>query len=217
MSTNTRLIIVLVLFGLTFISLQFVQSAQIVPIKRTLTEFPAEIGEWKRTNVIQSSDAVVEMLGLDDYINYTYTAPDGMSLNFYVSYFSSVGTTGAYHSPQNCLPGGGWEIESVKGLPIKLNNPRASATINSLIVQSGAAKQITLYWFQNRGRIIANEYWEKIYLVTDSILKRRRDGSFVRIMAPATEENMAETEKRLKEFAEKTAVLLEDFIPGKDI
>ncbi len=87
MSTNTRLIIVLALFGLTFISLQFVQSAKIVPIKRTLTEFPAEIGEWKRTDVIQSSDAVVEMLGLDDYINYTYTAPDGMSLNFYTDNF----------------------------------------------------------------------------------------------------------------------------------
>ena len=217
MSTNVRLIIVLALFGLTFISLQFVQSAKVVPIKRPLAEFPAKIGEWERTNEIKSSDAVVEMLGLDDYINATYTAPDGMNLNFYVSYFSSVGTTGAYHSPQNCLPGSGWEIASVKGLPITINNPKRSTIINSLIVQNGSAKQITLYWFQNRGRIIANEYWEKIYLVTDSLLKRRRDGSFVRIMAPATEENMADTEKKLKEFAEKVAVQLENFIPGKDI
>ena len=217
MSTNTRLIIVLALFGLTFICLQFVQSAKVVPIKKSLSGFPAEIGEWKRTNAIQSSEAVVEMLGVDDYINSTYTAPDGMSLNFYVSYFSSVGTTGAYHSPQNCLPGGGWKIASVKGLPINVKNTGEQAKINSLIVQNGAAKQITLYWFQNRGRIIANEYWEKIYLVLDSLCKRRRDGSFVRIMAPATQETLPETEKRLKEFAEQAAVLLEDFIPGKDI
>ena len=216
MSTNTRLIIALALFGLTFISLQFVQSAKIVPIKRTLAEFPEQVGEWKRTNVLQSSDRIVEKLGHDDYLNSIYTSPEGISLNFYVSYFSSLGTTGIYHSPQNCLPGGGWEIASVKGLPINVDSS-VSAKINSMIVQNGADKQITLYWFQNRGRIISNEYWEKIYLVTDSILKRRRDGSFIRIMAPTTEENMAETEKRLKLFAEKVAVLLEDFIPGKDI
>ena len=217
MSNNIRLIIILALFGLTFICLQFVQSAKIVPITRSMSGFPSEIGEWKRTNVMQSSDAVVEILGVDDYINSTYTAPDGMSLNLYVSYFSSVGTTGAYHSPINCLPGGGWKIASVKGLPIDVKNMEKQAEINSLIVQNGAAKQITLYWFQNRGRIIANEYWEKIYLVVDSLFKRRRDGSFVRIMAPATKENLADTEKRLKEFAEQVILLLQDFIPGKDI
>ncbi|WP_255494315.1 exosortase-associated EpsI family protein [Desulfopila sp. IMCC35008] len=43
--------------------------------------------------------------------------------------------------------------------------------------------QIVFYCYQNRGRVIVSEYWEKIYQVTDALLMGRRDGTFVRIMA----------------------------------
>ena len=41
-----------------------------------------------------------------------------------------------------------------------------------------------LYWYHDRGRVIASEYWAKAYLVWDAMTKNRSDGSLVRISVP---------------------------------
>ncbi len=56
--------------------------------------------------------------------------------------------------------------------------------MNKVVIQKGLERQLVVYWFQDRGRIIASEYWAKIYLVYDSIFRRRTDGTFVRVVAP---------------------------------
>ena len=38
--------------------------------------------------------------------------------------------------------------------------------------------------FEQRGRRIANEYWMKWYLLTDSLSRQRTDGSLVRLTTP---------------------------------
>ncbi|MCK4486905.1 MAG: EpsI family protein, partial [Desulfobacterales bacterium] len=86
--------------------------------------------------------------------------------------------------------------------------------INNMILQKGADRQVVLYWYQCRGRYIRSEYMEKIYQVLDSILKRRTDGSFIRIMASASKGNTEETTPYLKEFAEQVIPVLNDFLPG---
>ena len=106
------------------------------------------------------------MLGVADYISYDYAAGNGGLVNLYISYFTSVGVTGRYHSPQNCLPGGGWNIASVEDIRLtRAPEPFRGGEIKKVVVQKGGEQQVVLYWFQNRGRIIASEYWEKIYLV----------------------------------------------------
>ena len=52
------------------------------------------------------------------------------------------------------------------------------------LIQKGLDKQIILYWYQDRGRIIASEYSAKGFLVWDSMTKKRTDGSLVRISVP---------------------------------
>lgn len=216
MMPSSRFITVIALFGLTYICMHFSQSARIVPISKPLSQFPKQIGNWEAVSSGKLSNSTIKMLGVDDYVEYSYASTNGTLINLYISYFSSVGVTGGYHSPRNCLPGGGWQIASLSTLPLKQKTSSKPVEISSMIVQNGANKQITLYWYQNRGRIIASEYWEKIFLVIDAIFKRRRDGSFIRIMAPIHGGNLEETEAQLIDFAEKILVILEDFIPGKD-
>ena len=196
--------------------MQFAQSARIVPISKELSQFPKQIGKWEVVSSRELSDSTVKMLGVDDYVDYRYASEDGTIINLYISYFSSVGVTGGYHSPRNCLPGGGWQIANLSTMQLNKSDSSKPVEVSSMVVQQGVNKQITLYWYQNRGRIIASEYWEKIFLVVDAIFKRRRDGSFIRIMAPIHDGNIEEIETQLRDFAEKVLGRLEDFIPGKD-
>ncbi len=208
MISNKRIITIIVLFALTFAGLQFFDDIQSTPILKPLNQFPAVIGDWHLVNKRQLSRPVVELLGVDDYIDYTYEKTDGTRADLYVSYFGAIGVTGEYHSPKNCLPGGGWDIIESKPYRIALTK-NTNHVINRLSMQKGSAEQIVLYWFQNRGRIIRSEYWDKIYTVLDSILKRRKDGSFIRIMAKNPDE------EEMLDFTQLVFKELNQYIPGK--
>jgi EpsI family protein len=215
MLSNFRIAIVVFLFLFTFWMLQVSQFVKETPIKRSLDEFPKQIGKWTQVNTRLLSGPVAKMLGADDYIDYDYAAPEAPMLNLYISYFGCLDKKGGYHSPRNCLPGSGWDIAHSESLTLDLHRSEpSSAKVNMMIVVKGNKKRLVIYWYQNRGRIISSEYWGKIYLVLDSIFKRRRDGSFIRIMAPAPTGKTGGTAYYLKEFAEQVILILEEFIPG---
>lgn len=219
MPSAYRLLIILALFLSTFVGISMVGKVHEVPIKKSLTSFPEQIGEWRRVSQRDLSEDVISLLGVNDYINYNYQLADDVVVNVYISYFSAVGVTGEYHSPRNCLPGGGWQIASVTPLPLKAMDQEGERdfVIQSMMVHNGAESQRTLYWYQNRGRIIASEYWEKFYLVWDAIFKQRRDGSFVRIMYPWHAGDSDGVDKKVEEFAASLIAILEEHIPGENI
>jgi hypothetical protein len=110
--SNTRIGVVLALFAVTFLAIQMSQTVRETPIKQPLSSFPSQIGDWKFACKSFFSAPVIDMLGVNGYISYDYAEDSGRVLNLYISYFTAVGVTGAYHSPQNCLPGGGWKTSS---------------------------------------------------------------------------------------------------------
>jgi EpsI family protein len=86
--------------------------------------------------------------------------------------------------------------------------------INKFIIQKGLDKQLVLYWYQDRGRIITSEYWAKIYMVVDAIAKNRTDGAFVRITIPYTHQSESEVLAQGKAFAELIFPLLQEYLPS---
>ena len=72
---------------------------------------------------------------------------------------------------------------------------------------------MVLYWFQGRGRVVASEYWSKLYLVRDAILTNRTDGAVIRVSAPLLK-SAAETERTLSTFVSQIADVLGAFIPN---
>lgn len=182
---------------------------------QSLSNFPPHLGDWTLVQSRQSSAEVVKMLGVDDYIDYTYSDKENDVVNLYVAFYESVGGGKGYHSPKNCLPGGGWGIERVRTVRITPGFSHGRpVTIAEMLIRNGSEYQVVFYWFQNRGRIISSEYWEKIYLVLDALLKKRRDGSFIRIMAYARDGNIEEAERKLKDFAELSMTELAGYLPG---
>lgn len=209
-----RVLLVLFLLGSTFVLLQGVSGTLRTPIKQTLGKFPTMLADWKALSSRESTEAVVKMLGVDDYIEYNYADSTGRAVNFYTAFYESVGTGGGYHSPKNCIPGGGWGIDAVKTVEIQPKG-RGSVTVSEMIIRNRNEYQVVFYWYQNRGRIIYSEYWEKIYLVLDAILMKRRDGAFVRLIAPAPGGDIQQAEKTLQQFAGLAISELDNFLPGK--
>lgn len=67
-------------------------------------------------------------------------------------------------------------------VPVQVSD--GTITINKVLIQKGLDKQVILYWYQDRGRVIASEYWAKGYMIWDAMTQNRTDGALVRISVP---------------------------------
>jgi EpsI family protein len=71
------------------------------------------------------------------------------------------------------------------------------------------------YWFDERGRTIADEYWAKWYLLADAIVMNRTDGALVRLttrIGPTEAEKSADD--RLLSFMAVALPRLAGFLPS---
>jgi len=187
-SSRTRVVVsAIVLLGI-FLFTMFWTPGGAVPLRKPLTELPMDIGAWTGTELYLTRD-VLDVVGVDDYVMRIYrldaTATEfkGMSpVSLYVGYYESQTKGRTYHSPKNCMPGSGWEIVASDRVDILLAGK--TERVNRVTIQKGLEKQLVMYWYQDRGRVISSEYHAKAYLVLDSMTRRRTDGALVRFVAP---------------------------------
>ncbi|MEH0023174.1 MAG: exosortase C-terminal domain/associated protein EpsI [Desulfobacter sp.] len=174
--------------------------------------FPLDLGTWKG---VRSSldDRVFNILGVEDYVMADYRNLEGQGVNLYVGFYQSQRQGDIIHSPKNCLPGAGWKIVDIRDELIHFKGQSDPTRVAGLLLKKGGASQVALYWYQSRGRIIASEYWQKIWLTVDAITKQRTDGSFVRLIAPVVEDETL-TLERVKDFAKKIKPYLDAHIPS---
>ncbi|MGA1841308.1 MAG: exosortase C-terminal domain/associated protein EpsI [bacterium] len=215
MISNKRVLIISIILIIGIIFFHLLPESKVIPIKKPLETFPRKIGNWTFSEQIIFSDTVTSLLGVDDYIQFEYISPDKKKIDLYVSYFNSQKEGKGFHSPKNCMPGAGWNV--VKCEPEQFNihqSKPVTIDINKMIILKGAEQAIVFYWFQSRGRFIRSEYMQKIYLVLDSILKRRTDGSFVRIMTSVEKGQEEQEMENLREFTEQVIYILKGYLPG---
>jgi EpsI family protein len=178
-----------------------------------LAELPAQVGQWRRVGPDARFDAATEaVLRADDYVSRDYVGPDGRAASLYVGYYKTQRSGATYHSPLNCLPGSGWTMGEAGTVEIKPENGAPAFEANRYVVENGSTRQLLVYWYQGRGRAVANEYWDKVYTVFDSIRLRRSDGAMVRVLVPVrgSEEAAVETARA---FAAQLAPGLSAHVP----
>ncbi|HYJ45589.1 MAG TPA: EpsI family protein [Pyrinomonadaceae bacterium] len=181
--------------------------------RRSLSEMPTEVGSWHQIGADQRFDAQTEsVLRADDYLARSYQRADGRAASFYVGYYATQRTGATYHSPLNCLPGSGWEMNEPGSVTITPADGSAPFEANRYIIQNGDDRQLLIYWYQGRGRKMASEYWGKIYTVIDSIRRRRSDGAMVRVMMPLGKSE-SETLSAATDLAAQIAPVLPAFVP----
>lgn len=181
------------------------------PVSRqSLAGFPLQIGDWQGADAAPFADDVVAQLGVDDYINRIYQSTAGGAVGVYIGYYHSQRQGDTIHSPQNCLPGAGWRpIES--GAQV-IGAGTSAVTVNRYVIAKGLDRQVVLYWYQGRGRVVANEYTNKALLMLDAARLRRTNGGLVRLIAPV-ETTTTAAAAQLTAFASALLPSLSDYLP----
>ncbi len=150
-----------------------------------LPSLSVHIDGWEGFEAAPFSDDIVAQLGVDDYINRRYVRGTAAPVIVYVGYYTSQRQGDTIHSPRNCLPGAGWLPVSFERSTIQAGD--ASIPVNRYLIERGLDRQAVIYWYQGRGRSVANEYANKAWLMIDAARLRRTDGGLVRMITPVTE------------------------------
>lgn len=181
--------------------------------RHELKNFPVQVGPWKQAGVDGRFDAqTMSVLRATDYLLRDYRLAQGQTANLYIGYYATQRDGASYHSPLNCLPGAGWNMVDPAMVTISLPNGQ-SFLANKYVIENGGNRHLMIYWYQGRGRMIASEYWGKIYTVLDSVRLRRSDAAMVRVTVPITASDAAALESA-REFAAVTSEVLPEFVPN---
>ncbi len=206
-------------FIITIIFSYFFEFRDEIPNLKPFVSFPDAIGEWKGSSkTIEQS--IVNSLNLTDYILMDFHDDKGNTINFYVSYYASQRKGKSVHSPESCMPGNGWQMQQSHTISLKIDKAFQNETYSNFVklrralIVKNNYKQLSYYWFPQRGRILNNIFQLKFYAFWDAITKHRTDGALVRLITPIREkEKIIEADKRLQEFIKKLFPLLNSYIP----
>ncbi len=158
---------------------------EITPLPLALAGMPAMVGDWKLAQEGVVDEDTRAVLKADDLLSRWYTGPEG-GANLFIAYFKTQRQSQSPHSPRNCLPGAGYQpVENESG-PIDVQVAGGPIHINKFVVVKGDDESIVLYWYQSQGRVIADEFAAKFYLILDSIRNHRSDTALVRVVVPVT-------------------------------
>jgi EpsI family protein len=150
-------------------------------IRESLSLFPMRMGQWTGRDALLA-ESVLNELGVSDYLSRYYTTGPA-DIGLYIGYYDSQRQGSTIHSPLNCMPGAGWNPVSRNYLNISVGGREIQ--VNRITIQKGLEKQVVLYWYQAHGRVVASEYWGKVYTVVDAMRLNRTDAAMIRVVAPS--------------------------------
>ena len=181
------------------------------------TSFPRALGDWKQVGQPRTlSASVARTLGADDYVSRTYTKPGAAATVEVFSAWYEDQSQGGVHSPEICLPGGGWEISWLERSDLtEAMTWDAPFMVNRAVIQKGETRMMVYYWFDQKGRKIAWDMAAKYWLLVDGVRTGRTDGALVRLTTPILRnEPEAAAEARLMAMMRDLSGSLPRFIPG---
>jgi EpsI family protein len=217
-STVLRLVVVAVALTAAALYLAKASRAEEVPPRESLAGLPMTFDGWNGRREPDLTPEILAVLGADDYTIRTYARDVATAVGLYIGYHASQRQGDTIHSPLNCLPGAGWQpmeqgrtVMSVKMTP---DAPAATPIeINRVIIQKGLDRQLVFYWYQSHRRVVASEYWGKVYTVLDSVRYARTDAALVRVIAPIPASGTEAAEKTAGAFVQSLFPLLARHLP----
>jgi EpsI family protein len=205
------LTLVLVVQAVLFYSASHGEST---PLPLPLSGMPDRVGDWRLAQEGVVDPDTLAVLRADDILTRDYVSTEGHA-NLFIAYFKTQRTGQSPHSPKNCLPGAGFEpVEGVSGrIDVPVNG--GSIHINKFVVANGEDESVVLYWYQSQGRVIADEFAAKLYLITDSIRRHRSDTSLVRVVVPVKGDMTREKATRTAiDFVQAMYPMISSWLPS---
>jgi exosortase D (VPLPA-CTERM-specific) len=207
--------------GASALVLLAVVAAQVVPERtddlpdrRALGEFPLRLGDWHSTTV-KVDQIFLDALQNSDHLMRDFAAPGYLPVNLWIDYYDNQRKGRGVHSPEACLPAGGYEIAyldeylvpgvQVSGKPL---------VVNRSLMTKGDQRELVYFFFPQRGRLLTWEYEIKWYILWDALTRNRTDGALVRLIAPVPGgADVAEADRALTALAAEIAPILPQYVP----
>jgi exosortase D (VPLPA-CTERM-specific) len=207
-------LVLCLIIAANLVSVTLLNRVSVHPQRETFEQFPLVMGEWSGKRAFLNFD-MERVLAADDYVQVDYTVSRGTAVNLLISYYRSQTEGSGIHSPEVCIPAGGWEVSKWEQATVMLkvlgDRP---LVVNRAIIQNEKDRQLVYYWFEQRGRRMTNDYITKAYTVWDSVTRGRSDGALIRVITPLQEDSdMKAAERRLDDFLELAMVEIPRFVP----
>jgi len=211
---TTRLAVSCALLAAALLVLQFRSAGEAVPLRKSLDSFPSTVGDWRVRDAASLDPEVVNLLKVNDYVLQRYVDGSGRGLWLYIAYWATQRKGGAQiHSPQNCLPGSGWEPIEASRLAVPLPSLGSSITVNRYLIQKEGTRQVVFYWYHSQGKDVAGEVQAKISMVWNALLHNRTDGALIRISTPV-QDGVPATTDRLVRYVQAIYPILGEYLPN---
>ncbi len=186
------------------------------PLAAPLSGFPLTAGAWHLQQEGEIDKETRDVLKADDYLTRAYASREG-GANLFIAYFKTQRQGQSPHSPKNCLPGSGWEQSESGRIDVPIaggsGGPGGSIHINQYVVEKGQEQAVVYYWYQSQGRVIADEFAAKFYLVSDSIRHHRSDTALVRVWVPVLAGGTQHAEKIGIDFVQTFYPAVKGYLP----
>ncbi len=184
-----------------------------IPDRAPFASFPLKIN-----GMIAEEDQLPgieqDILQMTDYFLGHYREEGLPNISLFIGYYDQQSAGRTPHSPRVCIPSGGWNINELD--TIELSNAGTPVPVNRVMIGKGEQKLLVYYWFQQRGKYIANEYMAKFNLLWGGLASNRTDGALIRLTMPISS-TMSEVvaDKRLSEFATSLFKVLPKYVPDE--
>jgi EpsI family protein len=220
------LTITLVLQGTLFYTASHGDSR---PLNKPLKDFPETLPGWQMAGRSVIDKETIDLLKADDLVGRFYLKtplPDLRHLSpdqrdalmasteeLFVAYFSSQQQGQSPHSPKHCLPGAGWEPMDDAEIPITIPGLSAPIVVNKYVIAKAGEQRLVLYWLQSHGRVVANEFAAKFYLVADSLRYHRSDTALIRVMVPVVHDDLPTAMAGATNFVQAVFPAVYNYLP----
>lgn len=183
---NVRRFLPGLLLGVGCVFVWNARSQAAVPLAAPLTTVLRDVPGY-RTQEQRIPEDERRIAGMSDYVARIYWRDSVPAFTTFVSYYERQTQGKTIHSPRNCLPGAGWEVMSANTQDVMLDG--RPVTLNRSLLRNGAATAVVFYWYQGRGRLVANEYAVKWNLLRDAALEGHTEEALVRVVVPLPRTN----------------------------
>lgn len=187
---------------------------EIVPQSLPLDLLPKQIGPWQTMQESFIDKETEDVLKADDTLNRVYqNKATGEGASLFVAAFRTQRNGKSPHSPKNCLPGAGWTQLSSENYPIELGSA-PPIVVNRYVIVHGTERELVLYWYQSRDRVVADEFKAKFYVVADAMRLNRTDTALVRVIVPIVDNQEDKATDTATEFVKAFFSTLRQYLPA---
>ena len=209
MRPRVAVCIVLLVTALLFV--QFRSHGEAVPPRKPLDTLQLRAGGWQPRESSLFTDDIQNVLEASDYVMRRFTDASGRSVWLFIGYWETQRKGAQPHSPQNCLPGGGWEPLEVSRVNLPLGG--TPLIVNRMLIQKDEQRQLLFYWYRAQGTSVAGELDAKLHMMKNAIVRNRTDGAIIRVSSPIYGGSVPATAAHLTAFLQALQPVLSEYLP----